>query len=281
MSTNTTNFNWILPTVGGDANIWGGADLGLNSNLNSQDALIRRLMNTFIDSTAPAERQSGTMWIDNTTNPWVWSVYNSGTTTWVEIGSIDPVGNTFTPSSGGSNEFFEGDLKNSTQPSDHGQWLLCDGRALSRATYSGLDALYSAQTYPFGDGDGSTTFNIPDMRGATAGGIGLSGLAASGTNTPWSQTTTWVAGDYRGEEVHTLLTAEMPSHAHPVAAATVSGPIGEAFNSSAISSATNHYYSIAPSAANQIMQNTGGGGSHNIMQPTVYAGSWFVFTGVS
>jgi microcystin-dependent protein len=40
-------------------------------------------------------------------------------------------------------------------------WLLCDGTAVSRATYSELFALWSTT---FGVGDGSTTFNVPDMR---------------------------------------------------------------------------------------------------------------------
>jgi len=40
-------------------------------------------------------------------------------------------------------------------------WLLCDGSAVSRATYSELFALVSTT---FGAGDGSTTFNLPDMR---------------------------------------------------------------------------------------------------------------------
>ena len=40
-------------------------------------------------------------------------------------------------------------------------WLLCDGRAVSRTTYS---ALYSAIGTTYGTGNGSTTFNLPDLR---------------------------------------------------------------------------------------------------------------------
>lgn len=43
-------------------------------------------------------------------------------------------------------------------------WLFCDGRAISRTTYA---ALFSAIGTKFGVGDGSTTFNIPDLRGRT------------------------------------------------------------------------------------------------------------------
>ena len=40
-------------------------------------------------------------------------------------------------------------------------WLLCDGAAVSRTTYS---ALFSVVGTAFGPGDGSTTFNLPDFR---------------------------------------------------------------------------------------------------------------------
>lgn len=56
-------------------------------------------------------------------------------------------------------------------------WLLCDGSAVSRTTYPDLWALLSTR---FGAGDGSTTFNVPNMQArfprmdtaalATAGG---------------------------------------------------------------------------------------------------------------
>jgi microcystin-dependent protein len=41
-------------------------------------------------------------------------------------------------------------------------WLECDGSAVSRATYA---ALYAVISDTFGNGDGSTTFNLPDLRG--------------------------------------------------------------------------------------------------------------------
>lgn len=47
----------------------------------------------------------------------------------------------------------------STAPSG---WLKCDGSAVSRTTYA---ALYNAIGVTFGLGDGSTTFNLPDLRG--------------------------------------------------------------------------------------------------------------------
>lgn len=41
-------------------------------------------------------------------------------------------------------------------------WLKCNGAAISRTTYA---ALFTAIGTTFGAGDGSTTFNVPDLRG--------------------------------------------------------------------------------------------------------------------
>jgi len=55
-----------------------------------------------------------------------------------------------------------GDIKMSVRTADHaegsGQWFLCNGRAISRTTYSALFALVGGT---YGPGDGLTTFNIP------------------------------------------------------------------------------------------------------------------------
>lgn len=48
-------------------------------------------------------------------------------------------------------------------------WLLCDGAAVSRATYA---ALFAAIGTNHGAGDGSTTFNVPDLKGRAPIGAG-------------------------------------------------------------------------------------------------------------
>lgn len=48
-------------------------------------------------------------------------------------------------------------------------WLLCDGSAVSRTTYS---ALFAVTSTTFGTGNGSTTFNLPDLRSRHAIGVG-------------------------------------------------------------------------------------------------------------
>lgn len=51
-------------------------------------------------------------------------------------------------------------------------WLLCQGQAISRTTYAALFAVIGTA---FGAGDGSTTFNVPDLREATTKGAGETG----------------------------------------------------------------------------------------------------------
>ena len=48
-------------------------------------------------------------------------------------------------------------------------WLLCHGQALSRTEYADLFAVIGTS---FGSGDGSTTFNVPDLRGEFLRGAG-------------------------------------------------------------------------------------------------------------
>lgn len=78
-------------------------------------------------------------------------------------------------------------------------FLLCDGSAVSRETYA---ALFSAIGTAWGSGDGSTTFNVPNMKGRVPVGYDASqaefdAIAESG-----------------GEKTHTLTTNEMPGHTH-------------------------------------------------------------------
>lgn len=51
-------------------------------------------------------------------------------------------------------------------------WLICDGAEVSRTIYADLFAVIGTA---FGSGDGSTTFNIPDLRESVPKGAGLTG----------------------------------------------------------------------------------------------------------
>jgi microcystin-dependent protein len=114
-------------------------------------------------------------------------------------------------------------------------WLLANGDAISRTTYS---SLFSAIGTTYGTGNGSTTFNLPDLRGRLPMGSGTGvGLNASGTGvTSGTAMTARALGAWFGEETHLLTTAELASHTH---ANTVSGG-----TTSGMSANTVHNHSV-------------------------------------
>lgn len=80
-------------------------------------------------------------------------------------------------------------------------WLLCDGSTASRVTYSDL---FNVIGVTYGVGDGSTTFNLPDLRARAP-----FGYKASDAN---HGTLGGVGGNAGG--LHTLTLAETPAHDH-------------------------------------------------------------------
>lgn len=64
-----------------------------------------------------------------------------------------------------------GEIKPYAGNSEPTGWLKCDGRAISRINYA---ALFDVIGTTYGAGDGSTTFNLPDMRDRFPVGSGSS-----------------------------------------------------------------------------------------------------------
>jgi len=93
-------------------------------------------------------------------------------------------------------------------------YLMCNGSAVSRTTYSDL---YIAIGTAYGDGDGSNTFNVPDMRDKIAGGAGVNALASEAgkdTHTAADLLKHTHTMDTKGEHIHPLLRNN--SSANPV-----------------------------------------------------------------
>lgn len=133
-------------------------------------------------------------------------------------------------------------------------FLECNGQAVSRTTYSTLFANIGTT---YGNGDGSTTFNLPDRRGRTAVGIG-SDNSTNGLIT--NATAAQIAlGKTFGEETHILTTAEMPSHTHPIPAYNNGGSSGHLSQDS-----------IGAFIQNLNTNSTGGDQPHNNTQPSIF-----------
>ncbi len=192
-----------------------------------------------------------------------------------------------------------GDTKFSVVRQDHMGWMNCDGRLLSTADY---ELLFRVIGYSFGGSGGQ--FALPDMRSRVPGAIN------QGTGL-----TNRALGDAVGEETHTLTIAEMPSHNHGTNASdtvvgnnltgvagdhthttnavggqgnlglvTANGTgTGTVFDSSvgeltltgvpyalSVNSNGDHQHSIA---------TQGGDDPHNNMQPTLFIGNMFMYSG--
>lgn len=99
-------------------------------------------------------------------------------------------------------------------------FLRCDGQAVSRTTYANLFTLIGTT---FGVGDGSTTFNLPNLVDRAVLGLGTGSYASP---------TTYALADTAGSASHTLTTSEMPAHRHTLSASAAAGfadPFGKLF----------------------------------------------------
>lgn len=100
------------------------------------------------------------------------------------------------------------DYAGSTAPDG---FLMCYGQAVSRTTYA---ALFDVIGTTYGVGDGSTTFNVPDLRGRACVGRDNMGGTAANRMTASGGVTGTTLGAVGGAETHTLTTAQMPAHTH-------------------------------------------------------------------
>ena len=111
-------------------------------------------------------------------------------------------------------------------------WLVCDGSAVSRTTYSDLFAILGTA---YGAGDGSTTFNLPNMKGRVP--VGIDPADSDFDN----------LGDSGGEKSHILIASEMPSHSHAFTGSSSSTGVqsnNHTHNSNTMSNPGNHEHSV-------------------------------------
>ena len=225
---------------------------------------------TIHSSVMPLSANPGDVWF-NTNDGTSFTYFDDGTSRqWVEmISSGVPNVNIIMPT---------GSVLQTALTAAPTGWLLCQGQAVSRTTYS---VLFNAISTTYGIGDGSTTFNLPDLRGRVAIGAGQVTDSASLTQT-------FTLASKAGEINHTLTSAEMPSHTHTQDAHRhwLSSADRDDANMSTTGQNSQNYgmfadagsynanddnrstgkYSAYATATNQY---TGGNGSHNNLQPYI------------
>lgn len=140
-------------------------------------------------------------------------------------------------------------------------WLLCDGSAVSRTTYSDL---FTAISTTFGAGDGSTTFNIPDLRGRTiAGKDNMGGTAANRVTTAASQIDGTSLGYTGGSQSVALTLSNLPDHTHNVGFTTLTRANGTGASYGDITQGSSTTGNVVDTVG------AGLGLAHQNMQPTM------------
>ena len=160
-------------------------------------------------------------------------------------------------------------------------YLLCQGQAVSRTTYA---TLFTAIGTNYGVGDGSTTFNVPDLRTRVPVGYS-SGDADFGT-----------LNRKGGAKTHTLASNEIPAHVHNIDPPSTTTATNGAhwhthrdyYNTSILSddasdrvvgsssttyetrnTSTNGVHTHTVDIADFNSDSSGGGESHNNLQPFI------------
>lgn len=125
-------------------------------------------------------------------------------------------------------------------------------------TQSGVHTMWFC---PYGLGDGSTTFNVPDRRGRVAAGNDSMGGTSANRLTNPSSTIGGIDGDNMGgsggAETHVITVAQLASHTHTKGPSGTSGTFGLVDSGAASSS------------GNPPTGSTGSDAAHNNVQPTL------------
>lgn len=148
-------------------------------------------------------------------------------------------------------------------------YLREDGSVVSRVTYG---RLFEAIGTLYGAGDGTTTFALPNSKGRVD--------VASGQG---SSLTDRTLGQTGGEENHLLTSGEMPSHTHTQNAHTHPSILSKIIVPNVSNFIDKPIRTLTPGTTQLLIepeyladttatnQNTGGGGTHNNMQPYIVA----------
>jgi microcystin-dependent protein len=140
-------------------------------------------------------------------------------------------------------------------------WELCYGQAISRTTYAGL---FNTIGTTYGSGDGSTTFNVPDLRGRVSAGKDDMGGTAASRLTSTVLTASNTLGATGGTQTHTLTSAQsgVPAHSHSIQVANVHTFTG-------IIGSTGHGGTVTYNATTENNTAANASSAHPITQPTI------------
>lgn len=126
-------------------------------------------------------------------------------------------------------------------------------RINTSGTQSGTHTVWRS---PHGNGDGTSTFNVPDLRGRVAAGNDwMGGTSANRLSLAQSQGTYGMHGATGGAQGHQLITAELAAHTHSYFG------LSNAYSGGGLPATSNGGANTTGSA--------GGDTAHNNVQPTI------------
>ncbi len=142
-------------------------------------------------------------------------------------------------------------------------WLLCGGQAVSRSTFA---TLFGVLGTTYGAGDGTTTFNVPDLRGRVPfGADNMNGTAANRLTTAGSGVNGLALGASGGNQMmqqHTHSITD-PGHSHGLPA-NLALMAGAATAANATTSGLTALGTTTSATTGLTVQNAGTGSSQNI-----------------
>ena len=234
--------NPLNPQDGGTGlNSLGSAGYVLKVNSGANALEWGSIAGAVYQETAPISPQVGDVWVDSNATASVLNTNDFLLKADFDLQSI-PIG--------GVTQY-----AGATSPSAN--WAICDGTAVSRTTYA---TLFSRIGTTYGVGNGTTTFNLPNVKGKVIAGLDS------------TQTEFDALAETGGAKTHTLTSAEMPSHTHIQDSHTHNvgwDGAGLANGSTSVWGLQSSGNNKATSGTVATNQNTGGGGAHNNLQPYI------------
>ena len=194
-----------------------------------------------IADAAPAGPVPGTLWFESDSgNTFIW--YEDGTSNqWVQVNAGVAVGASADP---GAISWF-------ARSSPPVGWVKANGAAVSRTAYS---ILFAAIGTSFGAGDGSTTFNLPDLRGEFVRGWD----DARGIDVGRSFGSAQAAAVE--SHTHSFTGTALGTHNHTASSGTESADHTHTFSGAANSGTGSANHDHTPAIGGVFASNTGGTG---------------------
>lgn len=161
----------------------------------------------------------------------------------------------------------------------YGKWVWADGGIYSAATYPiAASHIHAGWKTAYGQSDpGAGNFRVPDLRGLTL--VGLDAMPGGSRANRMTRSVAITIATKTGEETHVVTVGEMPAHSHPV-----NDPghyhsfdhspynVGDAQGGAGGVAPFNQFqsYNTAGALTGISIQNAGGNGAHENVQPSVF-----------